>query len=219
MKFLHQSSSLREQFHNQVAQRKTVSRNKMVEGSIFKGTLLEGFVPIVHEIHQAQNSFKGAFGESVVSSLLSSLPDTWTCFPNALIPVGQKVTEVDLLIVSLNGVFLVEVKTWTGSFAAYRDNWKRRQGSTWIPLEGSPTHQSLYHQGCFYRWIRSLVHGLPNDFVQSPVVFPSAKWIGAKECGVPVLEGIDKLKAFMLRSPEVLSLNQVGQIIEAVSQP
>ncbi len=214
MKFLYQSPSLREQFHNQVAQRKAASQNKMV-----KGTLLEGFIPIVHEIHQAQNSFKGTFGESVVSSLLSSLPDTWTCFPNALIPVGQKVTEIDLLIISPHGVFLVEVKTWTGSFAAYRDNWKRRQGSTWIPLEGSPTKQNLYHQGCFYRWIRCLVSKLPSNFVQSPVVFPCAKWIGAKECSVPVLDSINKLKSFLLQGVELLSLNQVNEITEAVTNP
>jgi hypothetical protein len=218
MRTLQQSPRLREQFQSQVTQSKAASQEKVTQR--FKGSFLESLVPIAHEINQFRNSVKGAVGESFVSWSLvfDSLPDTWVCFPNALIPIDNKVTEIDRLIVSPNGVFLIEVKNWSGSFAAYRDNWKRREGSRWIPLQNSPTKQSLYHQRCFYKWIRPIVPALPRDFVHAPVVFPSAKWIGAKESSVPVLHGISSLKAFLSQSNESLSLNQVNQIVEAVSQ-
>ena len=216
MRTLQQSSHLREKFQNQVIQKKAASQEKVVQS--FQGTFLESLVPIAYEINQFRNSVKGVIGESVVSWSLAfdSLPDTWVCFPNALIPVGDKVTEVDRLIISPNGVFLIEVKNWTGSFAAYRDNWKRREGSGWVILQNSPTKQSFYHQRCFYKWIRPLVPGLPSDFVYAPVVFLSAKWIGAKESSVPVLHGLNSLKKFLFETQQCLSLEQVNQVVDVL---
>lgn len=218
MQTLQQSSRLREQFQSQVKQNQAAGRKKVTQN--FDGTFLESFVSISYNVNQIRNSIKGTLGESFVSLSLAfeSLPNTWFCFPNALIPVGNKVTEVDRLIVSPSGVFLIEVKNWKGSFAAYRDNWKRREGSNWIPLQKSPTKQSLYHQRCFYKWIRPLVPNLPRDFVHAPVVFPSAKWIGAKECCVPVLDSLGSLRSFLLKTQEYLTQEQVNQIVKALSE-
>jgi hypothetical protein len=218
MQTLQQSSRLREQFQSQVKQNQAVGRKKVTQN--FDGTFLESFVSISYNVNQIRNSIKGTLGESFVSLSLAfeSLPNTWFCFPNALIPVGNKVTEVDRLIVSPSGVFLIEVKNWKGSFAAYRDNWKRREGNNWIPLQKSPTKQSLYHQRCFYKWIRPLVSALPRDFVHAPVVFPSAKWIGAKECCVPVLDSLGSLRSFLIKTQEYLTQEQVNQIVKALAE-
>lgn len=218
MQTLQQSSRLREQFKSQVKQSKAAGLKKVAQP--FNGTLLERFTSISHEVKQLQNSIKGTIGESFVSYSLAfeSLPDTWFCFPNALIPVGNKVTEVDRLIVSPSGVFLIEVKNWKGSFVAYRDNWKRREGNNWIPFQNSPTKQSLYHQRCFYKWIRPLVPNLPPDFVHAPVVFISARWIDAKECSVPVLGNLRILKSFLLKTQKCLTQEQVNQIVKALSE-
>ena len=218
MRTLQQSSRLREQFQSQVRQSQATGRQKVTRK--VNGTFLEPLVSIAYDFNQFRNSVKVAVGESVASWSLAfgALPDTWVCFPNALIPVGNRVTEVDRLIVSPNGVFLIEVKNWSGSWAAYRDNWKRREGSRWIPIQNSPTKQSLYHQRCFYKWIRPLVPGLPRDFVQSPVVFPSAKWIGAKECSVPVFDSLALLRGFLQKTQECLSSQQVAQIVATLSE-
>jgi Nuclease-related domain len=51
-------------------------------------------------------------------------------FNNALIPTPTgKLTEIDCLIIGTAGIFLIEIKTWQGSFSAYKDKWKRREGS------------------------------------------------------------------------------------------
>ncbi len=58
---------------------------------------------------------------------------------NVVIPTkAGKSTEIDLLLIGNTGVYLVEVKTWKGSYSAYRDKWKVRQGKQWIPLDKSP---------------------------------------------------------------------------------
>jgi len=211
-----QSSQLREQFNNQVESKKDIKKEKLVQE--WKGSFIETILPLAFDINQSIKSFKGSFGESFIFQSLSFLSDEWVCIPNALIPVADSVTEVDCLLVSTSGVFLIEVKTWTGSFAAYRDKWKRREHDRWILLENSPTKQSLYHQRCFYRWVRSLVSGLPSDFVQAPVVFLSAKWIGEKESSVPVLHGSTALKNFLVQVENCLSLQQVSRLVEVISQ-
>ena len=216
MRIIHQvnSNQLREQFQKQIAQHKrSVNLRK-------QKNFLDLLTPILG-IDDISNSIKGYMGETITSWSLAFevLPDTWICFPNALIPVGDRLTEIDRLIVSPNGVFLIEVKNWAGSFAAYRDNWKRREGNQWIPIENSPTKQSFYHQKCFYKWIRPLIPGLPSNFVSAPVVFLSAKWIGAKELSVPVLKGLSSLRQFLMNSSQCLSLEQVNQIVEVVTQP
>ncbi len=139
-----------------------------------------------------------------------SLPDSWVMFKNALIPIkSKKLTEIDLLIIGNRGVFLVEVKTWKGSFTAYEDKWKRREGMRWIPVENSPKSQSLYHKKMFQQWIMPQISGFPEDFVFAPVVFPVAKWIGITNFSVPVLQGFQELTEMLKQSPECLTNEQV----------
>ncbi len=114
-----------------------------------------------------------------------------------------------MLIIGSGGIFLTEVKTWNGSFAAYRDNWKRREGVNWVPLSNSPTSQSAYHQKVFQRWPEWQMPRLPKHCFNAPVVFPVAKWIGAKECCVTVCHGMRAFADLLLQSPECLSTNQI----------
>lgn len=139
-----------------------------------------------------------------------SLPDNWVMFKNALIPTkSRKLTEIDLLIIGDAGAFLVEVKTWKGSFAANQNQWKRREGRKWVPLENSPTSQSIYHKKMLENWIIPQVSGFPEEFVFAPVVFLAAKWVGATNCSVPVLQGFQELTQMLQQSPKCLTNEQV----------
>ncbi|WP_375471225.1 nuclease-related domain-containing protein [uncultured Nostoc sp.] len=156
-------------------------------------------------------------GEWGVSLLLQFFPDTWVIFNNALVPTNSgSLTEIDHLIIGEGGVFLVEVKTWKGSFSAYKDKWKRRVGNNWVAVYDSPTSQSLYHQKMFSQWIISLISNLPDGFVVAPVVFPIAKWIGANDCSVPVLQGIPALLQMINNSRDCLTPMQVQGIAQAI---
>ncbi|MEA5621573.1 nuclease-related domain-containing protein [Nostoc sp. UHCC 0251] len=215
MKTLQQSPSLRAVFQQKIDTKKSTKHQEIHE------TLGHGFLggmgSFIFEFNQARNKFKGNMGEWVVSLLLESFPDTWVIFNNALIPTNSgSLTEIDHLIIGEGGVFLVEVKTWKGSFSAYKDKWKRREGNNWVAVSGSPTSQSIYHQKMFSQWITSLMPNLPNGFVSAPVVFPIAKWIGANDCSVPVLQGIPALLQIINNSRDCLTPMQVEAIAQAV---
>ena len=217
MRILQQSPLLKEAFQKKVRQKISNKQEKTRDalGYGFLGSLGMG---VIH-INQAKNQFKGSLGENIVSSSLSRvLPDTWTMFKNALIPTNKRdsLTEIDLLIIGHGGVFLVEVKTWKGSFSAYRDRWKRRDGANWIALSQSPSSQSAYHQKMFKEWVAHQIPSLSQDFLTAPVIFPAAKWIGTTDCCVPILHGVQDLVKMIANSPNRLTSEQVVQISDVV---
>lgn len=216
MILLQQSPSLRAAFQNQVDKNISTKREE------FQNHLGDGFLSslggVVFEIRQFKNQLKGSMGEEIVSMLLQSLPDTWTMFNNALIPAAMgKLTEIDHLIVGSGGVFLVEVKTWNGSFSAYKDKWKRRERDKWVAVAQSPTSQSAFHQKMFEQWIASEVPNFPNNAIVAPVIFTVARWLGTTDCSVPVLHGFSALQKMLVNSPNCLSADQVSRIYTAVA--
>lgn len=216
MRRLHQSPSLRAAFQKQVDEKVSSKREAIHEalGDGFVGSLGE----LVFQLKQAKNQFKGSLGEGAVAMMLGNLPDTWVMFHSALIPTNRSgtLTEVDHLLVGPGGIFLLEVKTWKGSFSADRDNWKRREGNNWVPISNSPTSQSAYHQKMFTEWITAAVPHLPDGLVTAPVVFLDAKWVGTNHCSVPVLHGIHPLLAMIGSSPVRLTAVQVQEIASVV---
>lgn len=211
MKILKQSPLLQEAFQKQVNE-KNFSQQQVVQDDLSGGLL-----GAIGQFKQIQNQAKGSLGEHFISLLAMSLPDTWVMCKNAFIPTTEgKLTEIDLLIIGLGGVFLIEVKTWQGSFSAYRDRWKRREGTQWIPLENSPTQQSLYHQKMFTQWMSRQIPELPQELIVAPVVFSIAKWLGVKDCSVPVFQGFKELKQMLSLSPSYLTAEQVSKISQVI---
>ncbi|BAY90428.1 MULTISPECIES: nuclease-related domain-containing protein [unclassified Tolypothrix] len=194
--------------------KKKIDAKKSAKHQEIQETLGNGFLgglgSFMFEFNQAKNKFKGNIGEWSVALILQSFPDTWVIFNNALIPTNLgSLTEIDHLIIGDQGVFLVEVKTWKGSFTAYKDKWKRREGNNWVEVSNSPTSQSMYHQKMFQQWITALIPNLPDAFVFAPVVFPIAKWIGINNCSVPVFQGIPALLQMIVSCSNCLTATQV----------
>lgn len=216
MKVLHQSASVKDAFQNQVNEKKATNRQATQES--LGGGFFGAIGAAMFEFKQVKNQFKGSVGEWGISLLLKSLPDTWVMFNNAVIPTNRlgTFTEIDHLIIGPGGVFLIEVKTWKGSFSAYKDNWKRREGENWVAVTNSPTAQSAYHQKMFQQWVTSQVPNLPSDCIFAPVVFPVAKWLGTNQCSVPVLQGAPALLQMIASSSKCLDSTQVFGIAKVV---
>lgn len=215
MRILHQSPDLQAVFQQGIRQKVSQQRQELQNslGNGLFGALGAG----IFQLQQAKKQIKGSLGENFTSLFLMSFPQDWVMFQNALIPTTNgKLTEIDRLVIGEKGIFLIEVKTWKGSFAAYRDNWKRRENNHWIPLENSPTAQNLYHQTMFQQWMASQDIALPPDFISSPVVFPGAKWLGVKDCSVPVCQGIPELLQFIRAFPNRLTTEQTVKIAQFV---
>lgn len=217
MKIWSQSPTLRTAFEKQIEEKVTANRAATRE-TLGEG-ILGQFGAFLWEMKRFSNQVKGNFGENMVSLMLQRLPDSYVLFNNALVPTNKsgRLTEIDHLIIGEIGVFVVELKTWKGSFSADRDKWKRREGNNWVAIDQSPSSQSVYHQRMFERWIRSVVPDLPENFITAPVVFPVAQWVGADRCSVPVLQGVQGLLDLVRESPERLTSQQVTEIATAVA--
>jgi len=174
-------------------------------------------IPFLQDIKELRNSMKGAIGENIISLILRVLPNSWIMLNNVIIPTHQgESTEIDLLIIGNTGIYLIEVKTWKGSYSAYKDNWKTRNGKQWVPLDKSPTQQSLYHKKIFSQWIDSKIPNLPKQAIIAPVIFLSADWIGAKECSVPVFNKIENLLKLMTEGSQILSEELIENIAQCI---
>ncbi|MCT7983354.1 NERD domain-containing protein [Laspinema sp. A4] len=217
MKILSQSSTLRVAWKNQIESK--IQGQRETQQDLLGTSLFGQFRFFYGEINRVSKQVKGSLGESVVSFLLQWLPDSDVLFNNALIPTRKPgiLTEIDHLIIGKNGVFLVELKTWKGSFRAYQDQWKRREGKRWVPINQSPSSQSAYHQQMFEDWIRTIFSDLPANFVTAPVVFPIADWVGTTQCSVPILHRVNALLDLLKGSEPCLTAQQVAAIAEAVA--
>jgi hypothetical protein len=217
MKTLQQSPTLKAVFQEKITAKKSAKHQEVHQA--LGDTALGGLASFVYEFKQAKNQFKGSMGEWGISAIFQCFPDTWVMFNNALIPTNNSggLTEIDHLIIGTRGIFLLEIKTWKGSFTAYNDKWKRREGSNWVEISNSPTSQSAYHQKMFAQWIVSVVPSLPNACVYAPVVFPIAKWLGVNNCSAPVFQGVPALLQTMVGCPECLTEQQIQAIADAVA--
>ncbi|MCT7978534.1 nuclease-related domain-containing protein [Laspinema olomoucense] len=217
MKILSQSSTLRVAFETQIQSK--IQGQRETQQNLVGESFLGQISSFCWEINRVKKQVKGSLGESVVSFLLQWLPESDILFNNALIPTQKPgiLTEIDHLIIAKNGVFLVELKTWKGSFSAYQDQWKRREGKRWVPIDQSPSSQSAYHQQMFEGWIRSILPDLPANFVTAPVVFPIADWVGTTHCSVPVLHRVSALLDLLKGSEPCLTAQQVSAIAQAVA--
>ncbi|MGL5196688.1 MAG: nuclease-related domain-containing protein [Chroococcales cyanobacterium] len=217
MKILSQSSTLKVAFETQIALK--IQGQRELQQDRFGESFLGKLGSFSWEVNRVKKQVKGSLGEGVVSFLLQWLPDSDVLFKNALIPTRKPgiLTEIDHLIIARTGVFLVELKTWKGSFSAYQDQWKRREGKGWVPIDQSPSSQSAYHQEMFEGWIRGLLPDLPANFVTAPVVFPVADWVKTTECSVPVLHRVSALLDVLKGSGPCLTAPQVLAIAEAVA--
>ncbi|WRH65857.1 MAG: nuclease-related domain-containing protein [Planktothrix sp. GU0601_MAG3] len=135
MRYLQQSTQLHKKFSEQVNEKILADRNKFTQSvkDTFNSDIFGDFASVIFDIKQSKNQFKGKLGETIISFLLKSLPDSWVMFSNALIPTSSgRLTEIDHLVIGAEGIFLIEVKTWKGSYSAYKDQWKIRDGKHWV---------------------------------------------------------------------------------------
>lgn len=217
MRTLQQSPTLTAAFQEKITIKKSTVHQEIHQA--LGDSTLGGLASFMYEFKQAKNQLKGSIGEWGISATFQCFPDTWVMFNNALIPTNNlsTLTEIDCLIIGTKGIFLLEIKTWKGSFTAYNDRWKRREGSNWVAITNSPTSQSAYHQQMFARWIVSVVPNLPDSCVYAPVVFPIAKWLGVNNCSVQVFQGVPALLQAMDSCPECLTEQQIQAVADAVA--
>lgn len=98
---------------------------------------------------------------------------------------------MDHVLIGPPGIYLIETKAWEGAFTGFKDNWRRKEGGSWVRCE-SPTKQNQRHRRLFKHWLENTLGDRMSAEIEAwlfPVVlFTRAKWLRVEECSMPVFE-------------------------------
>ena len=91
---------------------------------------------------QIENYRKGEEGENKAAEIMGRVLDgNWILFRNIILP-GRKKTDLDAVLVGPAGVWVLEVKTFTGAYRNIGEQWEYRIGNRWNLYKKSPSRQA-----------------------------------------------------------------------------
>ena len=79
--------------------------------------------------------------ERVLNVLYHSLDNNWWVFRNMELP-KQKSGDFDFVLVSTKGIWLLEVKAYSGEYRNVGERWETHIGKNWLSSFGTPTKQA-----------------------------------------------------------------------------
>ena len=112
---------------------------------------------------------EGRIGEEWVRDTLERLDqEQFAVMRNVILPFGGKTTEIDAIVFSRFGIFVIEVKTWSGWIFGQRGDktWTVAYPGGRKKRFGNPLRQNHGHVKAL-----AAVTGLPPDIFHSVVVF------------------------------------------------
>ena len=113
-----------------------------------------------------ENYRKGEEGEDKVEETMrQALDGNWSLFRNILLP-GRKKTDLDAVLIGPSSVWVLEIKTFTGTYRNIGEHWEYQVGKKWKLHSKSPSRQAknnAVHLSDFFRadnisqWVNSAV--------------------------------------------------------------
>lgn len=207
--------------NDKVQSRRNAAQGRAAELPLL-GWLLAPLTGIAFDMREERNVRRGERGEeTVLSTLLHKLPDTWSVFHGVIIePRPNDFAQIDLLLIGLSGMFLIEAKAWRGSFKAYRDIWSQRRGNRWEPIS-SPTEQVQRQTRKLEQWLGQHHHLiLPQPFIRwirPAVIFTQAQWLYTNACSVEAFSDLRSLITFFNDQPtDILTAFQIEQLCDLI---
>lgn len=159
--------------------------------------------------------FRGWLGEKAVSRTLKRVfpRDDAIVLDDVILPTDRGTTQIDHVVVSRFGVFVVETKNYSGRIvgATNRRQWTQMLGGRKYKFQ-NPLHQNYKHVLA----VKSIA-GLDDDQVVPLIVFAgAARFVGTRPNGVLKLSEISKT----VRSYETNLLNpsQVESVLRALQE-
>ena len=98
---------------------------------------------IINKIEKEKDNYrKGEEGENKAVEIMGqALDGNWSLFRNVVLP-GRKKTDLDAVLVGPAGVWVLEVKTFTGAYRNIGEQWEYRIGNRWNLHKKSPSRQA-----------------------------------------------------------------------------
>jgi len=159
--------------------------------------------------------FKGIIGEFIINLFAKWKLDkeVYHLIKNVTLPIDDGTTQIDHIIVSIYGVFVVETKNMRGWIfgGSNQKTWTQKIYKHTNKFQ-NPLHQNYKHT----KTLQSLLN-LEDSQVHSVIVF-----IGDSEFKTPmpdnVTYGMGYIRYIHSKTESVLSLQQVNEIIQAIEE-
>ncbi|MEW6573786.1 MAG: NERD domain-containing protein [Bacillota bacterium] len=184
----------RQKIKEKVAREKEKRRNRIDEElPSWISWALKPVADLAFEMRQRRDSNRGEGGEDRAAfNFWLFLSKDWVLVNDVVLePKPDEFIQVDHILIGPPGVCLIETKAWEGAFSGYKDNWRRKEGSSWVRCE-SPTKQNKRHVRLFKEWLENtLGDRIPAEieaWLFPVVLFTRAKWLRVEECSMPVFE-------------------------------
>jgi len=179
--------------------------------AVFMGLLLIAGIVDSVKLHD-----KGKFGERIVNTILSNglAKETYKILDDVFLPIGESgTTQIDHIVVSVHGVFVIETKNHSGLIFAEANNprWVQVLGKTKNQFQ-NPIRQNYLH-------IRAIADnlGIPDEYIHGLVAFSDyAEFKTLMPEGVVFFGQIPAaIKAF---ETEVFRQDQVKEIVKVIRE-
>ena len=128
--------------------------------------------PVIDSHEKREQDFgKGRAGEEALTDFLREhLNGDWTLHRNLVLPDGKG--DMDGVLLGPGGLFVLEVKAWTGAYRVTGTRWyKRTPSGRWCSVSSSPSRQALANAKRLEAWLTA--QGI------SLAVQPRVVWAGA----------------------------------------
>jgi hypothetical protein len=111
-------------------------------GAYFLGLYLFDRLLLKRLDKQIDNYRVGQEGEDkVVEVILQTLDGNWSLFRNISLP-GRNKADLDAVLVGPSGVWVLEIKNFSGEYRNIGEQWEYRAGNRWKPHKKSPSRQA-----------------------------------------------------------------------------
>lgn len=166
-------------------------------------------------LSQYKSKIKGISGEKRVSSILGRLDDSkYKVLNDILLNVEDKSVQIDHIIVSVYGIFVIETKNYAGCIYGdgNRDKWIQYIGKQKNYFQ-NPMRQNYGH----YKAIMKLL-GLKNsDLIKSVVVFVGSANLKITNANNVTIRRLlyDYITYYQT---EIIDINTVNKYVEIISQ-
>lgn len=172
---------------------------------------------------------KGFIGESIVKGILKNLPDDYYAIHDLILEKTQGSTQIDHVVVSKYGVFVIETKNYIGEIYGNddRDDWtqiiltdvtyRRKRWKTYTYVTKNkfynPVRQNLGH---VYE-IKKILKGLPYLPIVSIVVFSNSADISGVKSNNHVINMRDLMETIMKYDKVYLTEESASRVVNLIS--
>lgn len=159
-----------------------------------------------------QSAIKGKYGERKVSAILMSLPSDYYLFNDVYIQINDRSTQIDHVIISPYGVFVIETKNYTGWIfgSEHAEFWTKNMYGNKYQFQ-NPLKQNYFH----VKALESLF-GIPKNKFIPIVVFLEGATLKCETKGIVIYSNQLKDIIYSYTTPTINSLD-IQKLTEKLS--